>query len=100
MGTERLAVEFERRLDGSVLLRLSGKLEHGTAALLDGILQALLKDPSPVVVDLSHVDHIDSRGLEVLLAAESGARARNRPVEVIGIRESLRAHRPPLDSGE
>ena len=72
MGTERLAVEFERRLDGSVLLRLSGKLEHGTAALLDGILQALWNDPSPVVVDLSHVDHIDSRGLEVLLAAESG----------------------------
>jgi anti-anti-sigma factor len=100
MGTERLAVEFERRLDGSVLLRLSGKLEHGTAALLDGILQALWNDPSPVVVDLSHVDHIDSRGLEVLLAAESGARGRDRPVEVIGIRESLRAHRPPLDSGE
>ena len=99
MGTERLAVEFERRPDGSVLLRLSGKLEHGTAALLDGILQALWNDPAPVVVDLSHVDHIDSRGLEVLLAAESSAHSRSRPVEVIGIRESLRQHRPPLDSG-
>ena len=95
MGTERLAVEFERRLDGSVLLRLSGKLEEGTAALLDGILQALWNDPSPVVVDLSHVDHIDSRGLDVLLAAES--RRRSSPVEVVGIRESLRAHRPPLE---
>jgi anti-anti-sigma factor len=94
MGTERLAVEFERRLDGSVLLRLSGKLEQGTAALLDGILQALWDDPSPVVVDLSHVDHIDSRGLDVLLAAESGARRRSSPVEVVGIRESLRANRP------
>jgi anti-anti-sigma factor len=99
MGTERLAVEFERRLDGSVHLRLSGKLEQGTAALLDGILQALWNDPSPVV-DLSHVDHIDSRGLDVLLAAESSARRRSSPVEVVGIRESLRAHRPPLDSGE
>jgi anti-anti-sigma regulatory factor len=46
------------------------------------------------VVDLSHVDHIDSRGLDVLLAAESGARRRSSPVEVIGIRESLRANRP------
>jgi anti-anti-sigma factor len=90
MGTERLAVEFERRLDGGVLLRLSGKLEHGTAALLEGILQALWDDPSPVVVDLSHVDHIDSRGLDVLLAAEAGARRRRSPVEVVGIRESLR----------
>jgi anti-anti-sigma factor len=97
MGTERLAVEFERRLDGNVLLRLSGKLEHGTAALLDGILQALWDDPSPVLIDLSHVDHIDSRGLEVLLAAESGARSRTSPVEVFGIRESLRAHRSPLE---
>ena len=97
MGTERLAVEFERRLDGSVLLRLSGKLEHGTAALLDGILQALWDDPSPVVVDLSHVDHIDSRGLDVLLSAEAGARGRSAALEVIGIRESLRAHRPPLE---
>jgi anti-anti-sigma factor len=94
MGTERLAVEFERRLDGSVSLRLSGKLEQGTAALLDGILQALWDDPSPVVVDLSRVDHIDSHGLDVLLAAESGARRRNSPVEVVGIRESLRANRP------
>jgi anti-anti-sigma regulatory factor len=97
MGTERLAVEFERRLDGSVLLRLSGRLEYGTAALLDGILQALWDDPSPVLIDLSHVDHIDSRGLDVLLAAESGAHRRSSPVEVFGIRESLRAHRPPMD---
>jgi anti-anti-sigma factor len=97
MGTERLAVEFERRLDGSVLLRLTGKLEHGTAALLDGILQALWDDPSPVTVDLSRVDHIDSRGLDVLLAAESSAGRRDAPVEVIGIRESLRANRPPIE---
>jgi anti-anti-sigma factor len=97
MGTERLAVEFERRLDGSVLLRLTGRLEHGTAALLDGILQALWNDPHPVVVDLSHVDHIDSRGLDVLLAAESAGRRRSSPVEVVGIRESLRANRPPLE---
>jgi anti-anti-sigma factor len=97
MGTERLAVEFERRLDGSVLLRLSGKLERGTAALLEGILQALWEDPSPVVVDLSHVDHIDSRGLDVLLAAEGDAHRRSSAIEVIGIRESLRAHRPPLE---
>jgi anti-anti-sigma factor len=97
MGTERLAVEFERRLDGSVLLRLSGKLERGTAALLDGILQALWDDPSPVVVDLSHVDHIDSRGLDVLLAAEGNSHRRAAPIDVIGIRESLRAHRPPIE---
>jgi anti-anti-sigma factor len=97
MGTERLAVEYERRAGGDVLLRVTGRLEKGTAALLDGILQALWNDPSPVVLDLSHVDHIDSRGLEVLLNAEREARRRSATVEVVGVRESLRAHRPPLE---
>jgi anti-anti-sigma factor len=97
MGTERLAVEFERRPDDTVLLRLSGKLEEGTAALLDGILQALWNDPSRVVIDLSRVDHIDSRGLDVLLAAESAGRGRSSPVEVVGIRESLRGDRSQLE---
>jgi anti-anti-sigma factor len=97
MGTERLAVEFERRVDGNVILRVNGKLERGTAALLDGVLQALRDDPNPVVLDLTGVDHIDSRGLEVLLNAEAEARRRNAPVEVVGVRESLRAHRPPLE---
>jgi anti-anti-sigma factor len=97
MGTERLAVEFERRVDGNVILRVNGKLERGTAALLEGVLQALRNDPNPVVLDLTGVDHIDSRGLEVLLNAEAEARRRNAPVEVVGVRESLRAHRPPLE---
>jgi len=97
MGTERLAVEFERREDGDVLLRVTGKLERGTAALLDGVLQALWSDPSSVTLDLSGVDHIDSRGLEVLLNAEAQARRREAPVEVVGVRESLRANRAPLE---
>jgi anti-anti-sigma factor len=97
MGTERLAVEFERRADGNVVLRVTGKLERGTSALLEGVLQALWQDPSPVVLDLSGVDHIDSRGLEVLLNAEADARRRRAPVEVVGVDESLRTHRPPLE---
>jgi len=97
MGTERLAVEFERNLDGDVLLRVTGKLERSTAALLEGVLQALANDPNPVVLDLSRVDHIDSRGLEVLLTAEAEAQRRNARVEVVGVRESLKAHRPPLE---
>ena len=97
MGTERLAVEFERRPDGDVLLRVTGKLEHGTAALLDGVLQALWNDPAPVTLDLSGVDQIDARGLEVLLNAQTQAREREAPVEVVGVRESLRANRSPLE---
>lgn len=97
MGTERLAVEFERDDGGRVRLRVSGRLEQATAALLDGVLRSLRADPAPVTVDLTDVDHIDSHGLEVLLDAEADARARRVSVEVVGVRESLRLRRSPLE---
>ena len=97
MVTERLAIEFERTGAAQVTLRVSGRLERGTSALLEGVLRALRDNPSGVVVDLSDVDHIDSHGLEVLLQAEADARRRNASVEVTGVRESLRARRSPLE---
>jgi anti-anti-sigma factor len=90
MGSERLVVDFERRADGGVHLRVSGKLDEATAPLLDGVLQALLADLTPAVMDLSGVDHIDGRGLEFLLRAETAA-----SVEITGVPESLRERRPP-----
>ena len=97
MGTERLAVELEREAGGSVMLRVSGRLERATAALLDGVLRALRTDHAPVTVDLTDVDHIDSHGLDVLLEAQADARARRASVEVVGVRESLRLRRSPLE---
>jgi anti-anti-sigma factor len=97
MGTERLAVEFEREEGGRVLLRLSGRLEAATAALLDGILRSLRGDPAAVTVDLTEVEHIDSYGLGVLLEAEADARERQAPIEVVGVRESLRLRRSSLE---
>ncbi|HWM10906.1 MAG TPA: STAS domain-containing protein [Solirubrobacteraceae bacterium] len=97
MGPERLAVEFERTDGSRVLLRVSGRLERATSALLEGVLHALRREPAAIVVDLSDVDHIDSHGLEVLLQAEADARRRNASVEVTGVRESLRARRSPLE---
>jgi anti-anti-sigma factor len=96
VDAERLGVEYVRRDDGAVLLRVSGRLEHATAAVLEGVLQALA-EPAHVVIDLTAVDHIDSHGLDVLLEAEGSARRRDATVEVIGIQESLLARRSPLD---
>jgi anti-anti-sigma factor len=97
MGTERLAVEFEREDGGPVLLRVSGRLEAATAALLDGILRSLRGDPAHVTVDLSEVEHIDSHGIGVLLEAEADARDRRASIEVVGVRESLRLRRTSLE---
>lgn len=96
MAPERLVVEFEREA-GGVLLRVSGRLERATAALLDGVLNALRAEGASVTIDLRDVDHIDSHGLEVLLAAEAAARRRGAAVEVVGVRESLRSRRSPLE---
>jgi anti-anti-sigma factor len=95
MNAERLVVEFERRPDGGVRLSLSGKLEQSTVPLLDGVLNALRSEATPVVLDLEGVDHIDGRGLDLLLDAEEDARRKGSWVEVVGVRESLRERRPP-----
>jgi anti-anti-sigma factor len=95
MSAQRLIVEFERRPDGGVRLSVSGKLEQATAPLLDGVLNALRAEATPVVLDLAGVDHIDGRGLDLLLAAEAEARRNGSWVEVVGVRESLRERRPP-----
>jgi anti-anti-sigma factor len=97
MVSERLAVDFERKDGGNVVLHVSGRLDQATAALLEGVLHALRNDPSAIVVDLRAVDHIDSHGLEVLLRAEEDARRRKGTVEVTGVRESLRSRRSPLE---
>jgi len=95
MGSQRLVVEFERALDGGVVLRLAGKLEHATAALLDGVLHALGAEPTRVVLDLTGIEHIDTHGINLLLAAEDRARRDGSHVEVTGVQESLRARRAP-----
>jgi anti-anti-sigma factor len=96
MGEERLIVDFARRDDGSVDLRVSGKLKQATAPLLEGVLQALRNEVTPVVIDLSGVEHIDAHGLDLLLTAETEADGHGAPVEVVGVPESLRERRPPF----
>ena len=97
MGSERLRVEYERRKDGEIVLRVSGRLERATAALLHGVLRAIGAEKARVTVDLTDVDHIDAHGLEVLLEAEREARSGRATVEVIGVQESLLERPSPLD---
>ena len=51
---------------GDVLLKLEGKITEQWAALLDGECRAYLRQQKSVFLDCSHVDYIDSRGVEVL----------------------------------
>jgi anti-anti-sigma regulatory factor len=51
-----------------VLLKLEGKITEQWAALLDGECRAYLRKQKSVFLDCSHIDYIDSRGVEVLNA--------------------------------
>jgi anti-anti-sigma factor len=69
-----LAVQIER--DQSVLVaRVFGELDIGTAGLLDQELRrASCSDAELIVLDLGSVGFIDSKGLQLLLAAAKRAR--------------------------
>ncbi|MHC9061103.1 STAS domain-containing protein [Nitrospira sp. CMX1] len=49
-----------------VLLKLEGKITEQWAALLDGECRVYLRQQKSVFLDCSHVDYVDSLGVEVL----------------------------------
>jgi len=49
-----------------VLLKLEGKITAQWATLLDGECRSFLRQEKTVRLDCSHVDFIDTRGVEVL----------------------------------
>lgn len=72
-------------------IALSGEIDLATAHRLEAILDGL--DTSPVVLDMTNVDFVDSTGLKVLIAARrtrpdlrvvNPSRALRRLLEVTG----------------
>jgi anti-anti-sigma regulatory factor len=51
---------------GDVLIKLEGKITDQWAVLLDGECRSYLRQKKAVHLDCSHVDFIDTRGVEVL----------------------------------
>jgi anti-sigma B factor antagonist len=65
--TTSFNIEIVER-DGSLVLVLEGEIDMSTAPLLDdGLARAEATDSATIVVDLVHVDFIDSSGLHVLI---------------------------------
>ncbi|PXY24607.1 hypothetical protein BA062_30040 [Prauserella flavalba] len=92
----------------TVVVRVEGEVDLSTGPRLEQHLQhavAGIRPPEPLVVDLSGVAFIGSCGLALLLrlheAAENkgsslhivaGQRAVTRPVEVVGLTDTLRLY--------
>ena len=98
-------VEIEaERVDEGVVLHVSGDLDLlTTSALTDAVAQELRGSPAALVIDLSGVGFIASRGLEALVIAHQSAgegvvrvvvttRAIMRPLSLTGLLGVLRVY--------
>jgi anti-sigma B factor antagonist len=76
---------------GTVRLALHGELDLATAGLLGERVAAVLdRPPRRLVLDVAGLTFCDSAGIDALLAARAGARARDVAVEVTGARGIVR----------
>lgn len=64
----------ESQMNGSVRLSLTGELDLGTTPVLEDRLTRLRATKSPVTLDLSRLDFIDSTGLHLLVRLVGDAR--------------------------
>ncbi len=67
----------ESRIDGSVRLSLTGKLDIASTPTLEDRLTGLRARKSPVRLDLSNLDFIDSTGLHMLIRMVGDARIKH-----------------------
>jgi len=102
-GEPDVTVDVEHHGD-DVVLHVQGELDLHTTPTLTGAVEAAMRaEPSVMVIDLSGVGFIASRGLEALIVAHQSAgetlvrvvatsRATVRPLEVTGLRASLNVY--------
>jgi anti-sigma B factor antagonist len=77
-GGNVLEIEVDRS-DGAYVITVTGEVDLSTADNLETELtRANASDAAKVIVDLSGVSFIDSRGLRVLLMAEMASRTDSR----------------------
>ncbi|MGW5346373.1 anti-sigma factor antagonist [Streptomyces sp. HUAS TT3] len=83
---DQFAVEV-RPVGGTVVLLLSGELDHDTAEPLRAALEAALAAGGPVrlVIDCAGLAFCDSTGLNMLLRARLAAEAAGGSVELSGL---------------
>lgn len=83
----RLTIRVDSDPSG-VVLSACGELDVATAPELKAELAGLLADGARVVVDLSEVTFLDSRGIGALVGATRGAREAGGDLAVIAVSES------------
>jgi anti-anti-sigma factor len=82
-----LVVRRERRGD-AVVLRLTGKLDQATSALLERELDAEAIPPTPLLLDAAGLEFIDAHGLDTLARAQRRARENGGELAIEGAQDT------------
>lgn len=84
-----LKVRAEQRGTERVF-RVSGELDSASAKALDDQLRRAIVGPSPVVLDLSEVNFIDSTGLQVLVLTAKQSALNGTSLKIVRVTERTR----------
>ena len=92
-----MQAEFE---DGRVLVRLSGEVDLSNVEGLEAQIEDTIADARDVVIDLTAIEFIDSRGLRLLNRVASSVAATRRNARRRGSAELRRPERARHDGNE
>ena len=72
----------ESRTDGRLRLSLTGELDFASVQMLDERLTSLRATRSPVSLDLSRLEFVDSTGIRLLIRTIGDARIKRWPLSI------------------
>lgn len=84
-----LECHFEFKF-GVFILHIAGELDLGSLKDLDRVLKLAVEHDSPVLVDLSRTQYIDSTGIKLLLDADRDCRQKGKPFLLYALSPQVR----------
>lgn len=88
-GVPRLKIDMERD-GGTVAVRCSGKLVAGVNEYLYADVHKLIPESKRIVLDLTELTYMDSRGLGTIIRLFVSARAAGCDLELVNVGERIR----------
>ena len=82
-------MNIEKKLeDGTLTIKVSGRLDTATAPQLDEELKGSIEEIDKLVMDLEELEYISSAGLRVLLSAQKTMNKQGT-MEVTGVNDAV-----------
>jgi anti-anti-sigma factor len=77
------------RMPEETIVRCTGRITSGTAALLQTTVRSLIPETMCVVLDLTDVSHMDSSGLGAIVGVYLSARRQHCGLKLINLNQRL-----------